>query len=422
MRLFKAIFLLSLSITLYSCKNNIKHNNSSQNSYYHVNIDSLEMREIYTSNIFGSVKPIILETKEECIIGSIDKFYANDKYIFILDFIYAKSLFIFDKEGTFVRKIGCFGNGPGEYSSIYDFTISEKDKVIYLLDANKGKILTYNYETGQFIKDLKFISDLKFYHIQFIDGKLFADAYSDDYFNKSNQYVIQVFDINTQKKICTWLDCEKDVNGWNNNISCIQNNPFRELGNGKFYYTQEYMNPIFIIDNNDIRPYISINGKDIATNSEIKKYKENYIKSFTELKKTDNPLIWKIVKINDCIEHNNFIFFSVEFNKDISYVFINKSTHEEFGTNFILDDLVFFNNKINDKEIIIWSKNIVYSNEYGVYTITTIDKPCAFNPKDYSGHEIDCSDIFNPALDKCEELKSLSQDSNPVIFYYEYKQ
>jgi hypothetical protein len=30
-------------------------------------------------------------------------------------------------------------------------------------------------------------------------------------------------------------------------------------------------------------------------------------------------------------------------------------------------------------------------------------------------------DNFNPDLDKLDQLKQLSEESNPVIFYYEFK-
>lgn len=78
--------------------------------------------------LYKSLKVIFLETNESCLIGMITKIQVYDKYIFILDSSVAKSLYVFDKDGRFIRKIGTIGGAPGDYVSIDDFAINHDNK------------------------------------------------------------------------------------------------------------------------------------------------------------------------------------------------------------------------------------------------------------------------------------------------------
>lgn len=52
---------------------------------------------------------------------------------------------LFDHKGKYLCDIGSVGNGPGEYNSLYDEYIDEKEKEIYLLPfANPGKIQVFD--------------------------------------------------------------------------------------------------------------------------------------------------------------------------------------------------------------------------------------------------------------------------------------
>ena len=58
------------------------------------------------STLYKSVKLIPLETNESCLIGSIDKIQVVDNYVLVMDCSIAKSLYVFNREGSFIRKMG----------------------------------------------------------------------------------------------------------------------------------------------------------------------------------------------------------------------------------------------------------------------------------------------------------------------------
>ena len=92
--------------------------------FYTIDLDEEKVESIPLTSIFKDVRTIILETREDCLIGRIESLQVFDERIYILDSRKAKSLFVFDMEGKFIQKIGSYGNGPGEYNEPLDFLTS----------------------------------------------------------------------------------------------------------------------------------------------------------------------------------------------------------------------------------------------------------------------------------------------------------
>ena len=118
-------------------------------------IDSkLINNNIFYLSALGSFSGFIpLESTDSSLISSINKMYFLNDYIFILDKKGGKGLYIFDRKGQFIRKIGKVGKGPGEYISIDDFTIDRNKSIIYFL-ADRKNILLYDIR-GQYIRSFK---------------------------------------------------------------------------------------------------------------------------------------------------------------------------------------------------------------------------------------------------------------------------
>jgi len=108
-----------------------------------------DITETSLSDICTSIEFIPLETNSESLIRQLvkvvpfeDKYYIFDKGLYTLS--------VFDKKGQFLSKIHRIGQGPGEYTMLYDFQLDEKQRVIELLDP-MGRILTYDF-AGNFIE------------------------------------------------------------------------------------------------------------------------------------------------------------------------------------------------------------------------------------------------------------------------------
>ena len=78
-------------------------------------------RDIKLSDIADEVQYIPLETNSECILSKGYTIVPTKDYFFIADG--EKPLFVFDREGKFVRKIGKVGKGPGEFHNGNQFHI-----------------------------------------------------------------------------------------------------------------------------------------------------------------------------------------------------------------------------------------------------------------------------------------------------------
>jgi hypothetical protein len=111
----KFLFFIHYSLFLFACSNQQTELRSDEVCYT-IDLDGKKETSIPFSSIFKNVQTIILEAGKDCLIGSLDELQIFDGRIYILDKHIAKSLFVFDMEGRFIRKIGSLGRGPGEFA------------------------------------------------------------------------------------------------------------------------------------------------------------------------------------------------------------------------------------------------------------------------------------------------------------------
>ena len=91
--------------------------------------------KISIANFVADSKFIPLQTDSSCLISNIGKIVAADHYFFILDS--ESFLYIFNRNGEFIRTIGIKGKGPNEYTYLSDFAVDPVSKTIFL-NGNKG--------------------------------------------------------------------------------------------------------------------------------------------------------------------------------------------------------------------------------------------------------------------------------------------
>ena len=80
---------------------------------------------------------------------------------------------LFRKDGSFVGKVGNIGQGPGEYTMVYDMQIDEKAGHVYLLPWNAQSIFVYNLN-GEYLKDIPL--NRKYEKLIIPKGKFKVDA------------------------------------------------------------------------------------------------------------------------------------------------------------------------------------------------------------------------------------------------------
>jgi len=173
------IFLL----LLFSCdrENGTNYNLKPKTKINIKNINEIECTKY--SDLYDSIKFIKLETKRESLIGRIDKILFYDNKYFILDQVQGKSVFVFDKNGKYLYRIGKNGKGPGEYDLPNDIAINVYSNNIIIYNNNNKKLLSYSLD-GKFIDEIK----LKYYINSFtvLNADLFAIYYDFGFDEKSN--------------------------------------------------------------------------------------------------------------------------------------------------------------------------------------------------------------------------------------------
>lgn len=121
------------------------------------NCDVLELnptaaREYKTSELFDSLRYIVLEDNENSLIGDIGKIEFYNSTFYLSD-VKEKKVRCFDKKGKFLHSIGQIGQGPGEYVQLSDFAFDDKNRELLLLDRSTRRLLCYSL-TGEYQRTL----------------------------------------------------------------------------------------------------------------------------------------------------------------------------------------------------------------------------------------------------------------------------
>lgn len=126
-----------------------------------------EKGDFKLSDIVADVTYIPLETHSNNIISHVD-IIKNAEGMFIVK-ASPVGLYLFDRNGKFLREISRNGKGPGEYNLLGSVSVNQHNKRFYLYTKMPDQLLLYSY-TGEFIKkydcpqfqttnDMEFISD-----------------------------------------------------------------------------------------------------------------------------------------------------------------------------------------------------------------------------------------------------------------------
>jgi hypothetical protein len=112
-----------------------------------VEIDLSNASETSFFDIFDSVGLVKLETTPNSIIKEVTRIIPYKNEMFILDAT-QNSVLRFDNNGKFLTRIQKIGNGPGEYTLLYDININPFSENLELLNP-RGELLVFSRD-GEF--------------------------------------------------------------------------------------------------------------------------------------------------------------------------------------------------------------------------------------------------------------------------------
>ena len=356
----KTLNLLLCGLLIISC--------TSENKDINTSIHTIKLgdnKSINLSEIAENLQIIPVETSDTCILSDICNIKLNDENIYINDNIF-KGIYIFNNKGKLISKLYKEGRGNGEYTSLDDFLIDNKEQNIEILDRVSKKIFIYN------------IIDFKL--------KKIIDIPFDFCFKFTKKDHIYYFQTNCSRNIVNGKKTNSDIislNTANNQLNILfdkilpdNENQFFEFTNiftrssqAEIFASFMWDNNIYKLDNNNnIFTSITIDkeGKGWPQKIMEGKYdqKMNFIKSgqteskvhfFRLLMHEKNDLIIsygtgcppkflyymelnngnKIINTNNIVNdmtpssYNNFDIFSTENNKLISVIYPYREENSE---------------------------------------------------------------------------------------------
>lgn len=322
-----------LIFILLSCNSNRKNTTP----ILKVSDDILE-HNIKLSELISDYKIIPLETTENGIIGQPDKIIVHDDQFFILDSRKAKTVFVFSREGKFIRKIGKNGKGPGEYNAPRDFCFVPGSNNLAIVDDKR--VLLYSIE-GTYSKTI--VLPIPAWRIEFTDANHIACVPMGD----ANEMII----VNLEsRKHVSYFKYVKETHK-------ILNFPFIHYGDSGilFLHNLDYM--IYKINGTKISPHIAIDfDKNMFTEKDLQSLKE-------DMNNED-----RFFKIKHYFESASHIVILSYLNRVPYYIFHNKisGATKYMMLNEIENDIT----GSNISRFVIWSKS---PDDFFISCIEAID-------------------------------------------------
>ena len=355
------------------------------------------------SDFFKAPKVVLLETKPECVVQNIRSLEIYKEDIYILD-DRANKLYVFDGNGKFKRTISSPGRGHGEYMKLADFSIDRTKEVIYLLDEATDEILKFSLDDYKFLSSIKAVQDgYLTYCMQEIDGKIYLNRSS---VLEKEKYELREIDERNGKQVGKFLKSDDYNHGWNFPLSLEHSN----------FYSKNSQSPKYIGLFSNLIMNVTADGVSAAYIVDSRKFvdKEEVLKmqkiAEGKLEKIDFSGIYsqkRIHQISRFIESPSKVFFQYLEGDERNYLVYDKASGKTKTSSLFMD------NYVSDKNMI--PMDFCYSDERGVVALL---KPC-FMPH-FIKYIINGGKM-RTHLDNYSRLIKLNKDSNPVLFFHEYK-
>lgn len=355
------------------------------------------------SDFFKAPKVVLLETKPECVVQNIRSLEIYKEDIYILD-DRANKLYVFDGNGKFKRTISSPGRGHGEYMKLADFSIDRTKEIIYLLDEATDEILKFSLDDYKFLSSIKAVQNgYLTYSMQEIGGKIYLNRSS---VLEKEKYELREIDERNGKQVGKFLKSDDYNHGWNFPLSLEHSN----------FYSKNSQSPKYIGLFSNLIMNVTADGVSAAYIVDSRKFvdKEEVLKmqgiAEGKLEKIDFSDIYsqkRIHQISRFIESPSKVFFQYLEGDERNYLVYDKVSGKTKTSSLFMDDYV------SDKNMI--PMDFCYSDERGVVALL---KPC-FMPH-FIKYIINGGKM-RTHLDNYSRLIKLNKDSNPVLFFHEYK-
>lgn len=355
------------------------------------------------SDFFKAPKVVLLETKPECVVQNIRSLEIYKEDIYILD-DHANKLYVFDGNGKFKRTISSPGRGHGEYMKLADFSIDRTKEVIYLLDEATDEILKFSLDDYKFLSSIKAVQNgYLTYSMQEIGGKIYLNRSS---VLEKEKYELREIDECNGKQVGKFLKSDDYNHGWNFPLS-LEHSNFYSKNSQSPKYIGLFSNMIMNVTADGVSAAYIVDSRKFVNKDEVLMMQRI---AEGKLEKIDFSGIYsqkRIHQISRFIESPSKVFFQYLEGDERNYLVYDKVSGKTKTSS------LFMNDYVSDKNMI--PMDFCYSDERGVVALL---KPC-FMPH-FIKYIIDGGKM-RTHLDNYSRLIKLNKDSNPVLFFHEYK-
>lgn len=355
------------------------------------------------SDFFKAPKVVLLETKPECVVQNIRSLEIYKEDIYILD-DRANKLYVFDGNGKFKRTISSPGRGHGEYMKLADFSIDRTKEVIYLLDEATDEILKFSLNDYKFLSSIKAVQNgYLTYCMQEIGGKIYLNRSS---VLEKEKYELREIDERNGKQVGKFLKSDDYNHGWNFPLS-LEHSNFYSKNSQSPKYIGLFSNLIMNVTADGVSAAYIVDSRKFVNKDEVLMMQRI---AEGKLEKIDFSGIYsqkRIHQISRFIESPSKVFFQYLEGDERNYLVYDKASGKTKTSSLFMDDYV------SDKNMI--PMDFCYSDEQGVVALL---KPC-FMPH-FIKYIINGGKM-RTHLDNYSRLIKLNKDSNPVLFFHEYK-
>lgn len=369
-----------------------------------INIDgATRCDSLIFSDFFKAPKVVLLETKPECVVQNIRSLEIYKEDIYILD-DHANKLYVFDGNGKFKRTISSPGRGHGEYMKLADFSIDRTKEIIYLLDEATDEILKFRLDDYKFLSSIKAVQNgYLTYCMQEIGGKIYLNRSS---VLEKEKYELREIDERNGKQVGKFLKSDDYNNGWNFPLS-LEHSNFYSKNSQSPKYIGLFSNLIMNVTADGVSAAYIVDSRKFVNKDEVLMMQRI---AEGKLEKIDFSGIYsqkRIHQISRFIESPSKVFFQYLEGDERNYLVYDKASGKTKTSS------LFMNDYVSDKNMI--PMDFCYSDERGVVALL---KPC-FMPH-FIKYIIDGGKM-RTHLDNYSRLIKLNKDSNPVLFFHEYK-
>lgn len=258
------------------------------------------------SDIAKDIKYTKLESNADCFIQQVRKYSITDKYLLAYDRT-QDLIFLFSRDGKFLRKISRIGKGPGEYSRPNDVRISSCEK--FILIHNQKQVNRYDFE-GNLLGTTplpSWANNVDTYRDGLVG--IFASHYS----KQMDNYTMVTFDWEGNitgeygKRNWDWLTPEMPIN----------RSKFYHYDNS-YYHHENYYDTVYCLTNN------------MEFKARIYLKSENNSAKLLKIKDDQEELDLKGFQLDSWLETPGYFFVNGPYNRRMHPLTYNKKTNEAY--------------------------------------------------------------------------------------------